>query len=83
MDEWRRTEVDPAVLYSFDAGSLDWNRAKLGSWPSRLYLLDEGLRVRRHFTGTALGGCIIASLLLDLMMQLVLGGGDVDFSAVR
>jgi hypothetical protein len=34
--------------------------------------VNECLRVRRHLTAIALGGWFVASLLQDLMMQLVL-----------
>jgi hypothetical protein len=49
MAEWRRAEVDPAVLHLLDAGSLDWKRAKLGELVVCTVQMKAGI-VRRHFT---------------------------------
>jgi hypothetical protein len=72
MAEWRRTEVDPAELHLLGAGSLDWNRAKLGELVVCTVHMKAGI-VRRHFTwaGTAFGGSSVAILLLDLMVHVV------------
>jgi hypothetical protein len=72
MAAWRRAEVDPAVLHFLNAGSLEWNRAKLGELVVCTVQMKAGI-VRRHFTwtGTAFGRSSVASLLLDSMVHVV------------